>query len=63
MQFVRNQRGIPIAQLQTLSNGVRRIYSTKGVLLGWFDPISDKTIDARTGKWMGFGDQIMLLIA
>jgi hypothetical protein len=62
MQFIRNQHGIPIAQLQILSNGVKRIYGTSGKLLGWYDPVSDKTIDARTGNWMGFGDQVMLLI-
>lgn len=62
MQFIRNQRGIPIAQLQSLTNGVKRIYSTSGKLLGWYDPASDKTIDARTGNWVGFGDQTMLLL-
>ncbi|MGB3725562.1 MAG: hypothetical protein WA981_07330 [Glaciecola sp.] len=62
MQFIRNKNGIPIGQLQTLSNGVKRIFSNKGALLGWYDPVSDKTIDAKTGNWMGYGDQTMLLL-
>ena len=64
MQFIRDNRGIPIGRMQILGNGVRQIYSVNpSRLLGWYDPNSDKTIDARTGNWMGFGDQTMLLLA
>ena len=64
MQFIRNRHGIAIGQLQILNNGVRNIYSVSPCrLLGWYDPSMDKTIDARTGNWMGFGDQTLLLLA
>jgi hypothetical protein len=62
MQFIRNRRGIPIGQLLVLSNGVKRIYTTSGILLGWYDPACDRTTDAKTGNWMGYGDQTMLLL-
>ena len=63
MQFIRNNKGIAIGMLQVLDNGVKRVYSVKpSRLLGWYDPLSDKTIDSSTGRWIGFGDQTFLLL-
>jgi hypothetical protein len=63
MQFIRNQKGISIGKLLILPNGVIRIYSASGALLGWYDPGIGHTVNAKTGNWMGFGDQTMLLLA
>lgn len=63
MQFIRNQKGVVIGKLLTLQNGGKRIYGNNGQLLGWYDPESDRTVNAKTGNWMGFGDQTMLLLA
>lgn len=64
MQFIRNNKGIAIGKLLVLDNGVKRIYSLNpSRLLGWYDPTSDKTIDAKSGSWIGFGDQTFLLLS
>ncbi len=64
MQFIRNSKGHSIGMFQVLSSGVKQIYSVNpSKLLGWYDPVSDKTIDASTGNWMGFGDQTFLLLS
>ncbi|WP_100644032.1 hypothetical protein [Alteromonas facilis] len=63
MQYIRDNQGIAIGKLWVLNNGNKRIYSANGILLGWYDASSDRTIDAKTGSWMGFGDQTMLLLA
>lgn len=64
MQFIRNSRGIAIGKLHVLDNGVKRIYSVSpSRLLGWYDPESDRTVDAINGSWIGYGDQTFLLLS
>ncbi len=62
VQFVKNKQGRVIGQIHFLQNGIKQIRTSSGLLLGWYDPVSDKTIDARTGNWFGYGDQIMALL-
>jgi phage/plasmid primase-like uncharacterized protein len=62
MQFIRDNAGRSIGLLQTLQNGTRRIFTTGGTNLGWYDPTIDKTISARTGNWIGEGDQTIGLL-
>lgn len=64
MHYIRNKNGVAIGMLNTVGNGVKQVYSLNPTrLLGWYDPQSDKTICAKTGNWMGFGDQTVLLLA
>ncbi len=64
MEFIRNSKGIAIGKLQILQNGIKRIYSLNpSRLLGWYDPASDRTVDASTGSWFGYGDQTFLLLS
>lgn len=62
VQFVKNKQGRVIGQIHFLQNGIKQIRNSSGLLLGWYDPVSDKTIDAKTGNWFGYGDQIMGLL-
>ncbi|MGS2721017.1 hypothetical protein [Paraglaciecola aestuariivivens] len=64
MQYIRNSKGQAIGMQQTLSNGIKQVYSVNpSRLVGWYDPSSDKTINAKTGNWMGYGDQTIMLLA
>lgn len=62
MQQVRNNRGEVIGYITTIHDGVQQIRNKTGRLLGWYDPQADRTTDAKTGNWMGVGNQIMMLL-
>jgi hypothetical protein len=62
MIILRNNKNQVIGRIQTVHNGIKQIRCNKGILLGWYDPASDKTVDARTGNWFSFGDQLTMLL-
>ncbi len=62
MQVIRNSRGEVIGHITVVHGGIQQIRSKGGRLLGWYDPQSDRTVDAKTGNWMGIGNQLMMLL-
>lgn len=60
--YVRNHKGQAIGILTILASGVIQIRNSSGILLGWYEPNSDKTIEAKSGNWFGYGNQLTLLL-
>ena len=59
---LRNNSGQLIGWIDTVHGGKKQIRNSKSKLLGWYDPESDRTTCARTGNWIGMGDQLTSLL-
>lgn len=59
---LRNNRGNLIGWIENVQGGRKQIRDSKGTLLGWYDATNDKTTCARTGRWIGMGEQLTSLL-
>ena len=59
---LRNNKGNLIGWIETVHGGRKQIRDSRGALLGWYDSASDKTTCARTGRWIGMGEQLTSLL-
>lgn len=59
---LRDNKGQLIGWIETVNSGRKQIRDSRGSLLGWYDAASDKTTCARTGRWIGMGEQLTALL-
>ena len=59
---LRNNQGNLIGWIETINGGRKQIRNNRGALLGWYDANTDKTTCARTGRWVGMGEQLTSLL-
>lgn len=59
---LRNSRGNLIGWIETVHDGRKQIRDGRGTLLGWYDPANDRTTSAKTGNWIGMGEQLTSLL-
>jgi hypothetical protein len=59
---LRDNRGLLIGWIDTIHGGRKQIRDNKGTLLGWYDATSDRTTCAKTGRWIGMGEQLTALL-
>ena len=59
---LRNTQSNLIAWIDKVYGGRKQIRYSKGTLLGWYDPDSNRTTSTKTGNWIGIGDQLTSLL-
>ncbi len=59
---LRDNKGNLIGWIETEHAGRKTIRNSRGILLGWYDSSTDKTTCAKTGRWVGMGDQLTALL-
>ncbi len=59
---LRDNKGNLTGWIETVHGGRKQIRDNRGILLGWYDASSDKTTCARTGRWIGMGEQLTSLL-
>jgi hypothetical protein len=55
---LRDNKGNLIGWIETAHGRRKQIRDSRGTLLSWYDVASDKTTYARTGRWVGMGEQL-----